>query len=311
MTELLDSQTRLPWHHPAWTWIDTRIATNTLPHALLLQGQAGMGKKHFAQQLVNTVLCDDFQKKNSACGECRACHWSQAGTHPDFYFIFPEEGGRIRIDTIRELIHHLSKTGYVSCRKVVLIHEPESMQAGAANALLKTLEEPLGNFVLFILVSDQAFLLPATLRSRCQVIEFKPAFDQATQRWLSQALHSSDNVSEWLRLKEGAPLAVIDYHQKQLFEKENQWREQFQNLLLQQEAPLKIAKSWSEENSVQLLDFLQRELIERIQENIYSKQARHWFVLLTELQSAKQKILQKANLNIQLMMESLVIGMLG
>lgn len=139
-----------------------------LSHAYLLSGIAGLGKTEFAKQFAQFLLCDT----NNNCGNCRSCKQMQANTHPDFIFIAPEEKNHsIKIDQIRELGEKLSRTAHHSGYQVVVISPADAMPVQAANALLKTLEEPTGKVIIF-LVDNQKSILPATIMSRCQKIFF-------------------------------------------------------------------------------------------------------------------------------------------
>ena len=92
---------RYPWHEKTWLGIDRLIDSGRFPHALLLWGQGGLGKKTFAMQLANNVLCLTHK---TACGNCQGCHWYQQGVHPDFISLEPLKGKKkINVEQIREL----------------------------------------------------------------------------------------------------------------------------------------------------------------------------------------------------------------
>lgn len=127
-----------------------------LSHAYLLSGIPGLGKTDFALAFAQKVLGSDPHQ------------------HPDFIFIQPEEKSHsIKIDQIRALTDVLSRTAHRGSYQVALISPADAMPTGAANALLKTLEEPQGN-VLILLVDNQTHSLPKTILSRCQKIAFYP-----------------------------------------------------------------------------------------------------------------------------------------
>src|SRR6185312_9049826 len=146
-----------------WNYLHQRRQNNSLPHALLLTGLPDL---EFPRLFSKSLLCLKPDLEGKACNNCRTCSLMQAGSHPDFYQIEPEETGKtIRIDQIRELISELNQTAQQGGYKIAIIAPAEAMQMGAANALLKTLEEPAAN-TLIMLVSNQPGLLAATLRSR-------------------------------------------------------------------------------------------------------------------------------------------------
>jgi DNA polymerase-3 subunit delta' len=177
-----------PWHAEAWRTLLLRLDSGRLPHALLIVGAAGLGKRDFAARLEARLLCQQ-PAEGEACGRCRACTLLAAGTHPDRIRVTLETNreGKLRseivIDQIRALNERLAMTSQFGGRQVALVDPADAMNVAAANALLKTLEEPSPDSVL-VLVANQPSRLPATVRSRCQRIElFVPPREQALA-WL-------------------------------------------------------------------------------------------------------------------------------
>lgn len=156
---------------------------NRLPHALLFLGPNNIGKKEAARAFANTVLCSQSDNKGNPCQTCHACRLIQANSHPDLILIEPEEGARnIKIDQIRQVVDFVNESAMQGGYRVIIIHPANAMNTNAANALLKTLEEPSQN-TLFILITHQKSDLPATITSRCQRIVFSGAdnpLDDAT-----------------------------------------------------------------------------------------------------------------------------------
>lgn len=145
---------------------------NRLSHAYLLSGIAGLGKTAFATEFATFLLCENNNKTSSACQQCRSCGWMQSQTHPDFILITPpEKSHAIKIDQIREMNEKISQTAHSGGYQVVVISPADNMPMGSANALLKTLEEPTGNVIIF-LIDNQEHVLPATIQSRCQTLFF-------------------------------------------------------------------------------------------------------------------------------------------
>ena len=127
-----------PWQQRRWQQLRQQVAQNRLPHAILITGQAGVGKYHFANSFARFLLCQ--QRTTDACGYCQSCHWFNAATHPDLIRIQPEEEGKaIKIAQIRQLVHDLSHTASQIGYQVVILHPAEAMNKAAANALLKIL----------------------------------------------------------------------------------------------------------------------------------------------------------------------------
>lgn len=197
----------LPWHDAQWHHVQRLDEKQRLPHALLLTGANGVGKERFAERFAQWLLCQQSVVRLDACGECVTCRLYEAGTHPDLRRVSPEESGKaIRIDAIRDLIDYLALKSQYGGYKVAIITPADRLNSAAANALLKTLEEPTAQ-TLVILVTARPSYLPATVRSRCQTITFgRPPRNQALE-WLRECGVESPEVV--LDACAGAPLAAL------------------------------------------------------------------------------------------------------
>lgn len=180
-----------PWHQEAWDRLRSRRERGSMPHALLLAGPAGLGKRVFLDRLVRGLLCQK-PVDGDACGQCRACKLLDAGTHPDRVDVSFElnTSGKLRkeivVGQMRNLSARLAMSSQFGGWQFASIDPADAMNAAAANALLKTLEEP-ASASLIVLVADAPWRLTATIRSRCQRIDFRlPPAEQALQ-WLEQA----------------------------------------------------------------------------------------------------------------------------
>ncbi len=161
-------------HEHAKTLLRSAILQNRLAHAYLFHGDDRIGKRLLALRLAQALLCETVSdaQQTDACGVCRACHQVDTRTHPDFLVIEPDQemaNPQIKIELIRDIEHQMIYRPLIGNRKICLIDDADRMTIGAANALLKTLEEP-PNHSLFILVSSRPYALPATIRSRCQAL---------------------------------------------------------------------------------------------------------------------------------------------
>lgn len=177
-----------PWHDDVWARLQARRLRDALPHALLLAGPAGLGKRAFLERFVRGLLCEQ-PAEGEACGHCRSCLLLGAGTHPDrvtLSFGLRKDGvqrSEIVVDQIRELSSRLATSSQFGGWQVASIDPADAMNAAAANALLKTLEEPARQTML-ILVADAPWRLPQTIRSRCQRIEFVLPPREQSLAWL-------------------------------------------------------------------------------------------------------------------------------
>ena len=144
-----------------------------LPHALLFIGPEGIGKAKLAKYLAGAILC---LGDHPPCGACGPCKLLAEDKHPDFLPLVPDNN-RIKIDAIRELSQNFSFAPLMGTRRVVFVAEAHLMNSAAANALLKTLEEPPPD-TFFLLVTHAAGWIPRTILSRCQKIRLKPLGDE-------------------------------------------------------------------------------------------------------------------------------------
>lgn len=201
-----------PWHKE----LMEKLLRNReiLPHALILKGRDGTGKLDFANRLAQSLLCESPHENGEACDACQACSWFANGLHPDFRKIEPEieasesgkKSSRITIDPIRSLSAFTSVTTHRNGYRIILIHPADAMNLPAANALLKTLEEPPGK-TLFILVTSRPNQLLPTVVSRCHALAMpfpKPAEGEA---WLRE--NGITNPASFLAEAGHAPLAAF------------------------------------------------------------------------------------------------------
>ncbi len=199
-----------PWLLPSWQQLSARRRADRLPHALLLAAPAGLGQLEFALALVHSLLCDHNDAEGFACGRCRGCQLLAAGSHPDYRFISLElnDQGKLRreivIEQIRDLCERSARTSHFGGHRLALIDPADKLNRNAANALLKTLEEPDANAV-FVLLSEQPARLPATIRSRCQRIAIPlPSHEQALD-WLTAEGVPAAAAAAALVLADGNP----------------------------------------------------------------------------------------------------------
>jgi len=196
-----------------------------LPDALLIHGQAGIGKQILAETLAQTLLCADPVGPGQPCGRCGGCHLFEVGNHPDYRLLQPEtemeEGARalsmkarkatkpssqIPVNAIRSLTSLVTNVSHSGGAKVVVIAPAEALHRSAGGALLKMLEEP-NKDTYFILVTNEPHRILPTISSRCFKLAVSPPTLSEATAWLKQ--RTSEHVDEALRLSSHAPLAAL------------------------------------------------------------------------------------------------------
>ena len=196
-----------PWLEGPQRQLREAFSGGRPPHALLLLGAEGLGGELLAGWIAARVLC--VGEGSRPCGQCRSCVAISRGGHPDLTWLTPlEDSKQIRIYEVRELIAYLALKSHQGGYKVVIVFPAESLNTSAANALLKTLEEPAPQ-TLLVLVAHRRARLPATIVSRCQRLVISAPTSAAAGEWLRRQMPDSD-APALLRFARGAPLRALD-----------------------------------------------------------------------------------------------------
>jgi DNA polymerase-3 subunit delta' len=229
----------MSWLQGPWERLRGSLSENRLPHALLVTGEQGVGKRFFADQLAALLVCDQPDlAQGRRCGRCKQCELTRADTHPDIRRCAPEKSRMIRIDQIRALSAFAVGSPQVAQRKVALIDRADQLNINSANALLKTLEEPVSDLVLILLQESGRPILP-TIRSRCQVQPIDtPSFDQALG-WLQARLQQMnletppgpDECNRALQLAANAPRLALEYLTGDFITRRNEAFESFRQFM--------------------------------------------------------------------------------
>jgi len=155
-------------HQKQWDFLKRKFEQNQLSHAYLFAGGSQLGKKTFAKEFVKYINCSGDKKP---CQKCVNCQMIEKGSFPDFMSVKAEDDGEVKISKIREVQNFLSYKSYYGSFKTVIIDNAENMNNEAQSCFLKTLEEPKGSTILFLISSKPDMLLP-TISSRCQTVKF-------------------------------------------------------------------------------------------------------------------------------------------
>ena len=200
-----------PWQQRVYAKACTALDSGRMGHALLICGPAHLGKRAVAERLARRSLCRTPDVVGEPCGVCRSCQLLAAGTHPDFNivsFIMNKEGTRERteiiIDQIRALSAKLALTPQYGGAQITIVDPVDALNHAASNALLKTLEEPHPGRYLW-LISTEPARLPATIRSRCQKLEFRLPSHAESLAWLHGQGHGEQATGEALEAARGHP----------------------------------------------------------------------------------------------------------
>jgi DNA polymerase-3 subunit delta' len=252
-----------PWLFHSLDELEQAHAGQRLAHGWLIHGAAGTGKTNLALVFANRLLAGPVPARpETLCAEAflQGMHERHEARnhHPDLHHVFPESGKhRISVEQIRDVCATLALSSYGGSGKVVIIEPAESMTAAAANALLKTLEEPTRNSYL-LLVCHRPGLLPATVRSRCQQLAIRPPTAADLADWSGHRLPGSDAVT--LAAPPLTPLqwlAAIDAGER---DEDEERRLQLIAVLERRGSPLAVADTWSKGDVDHTLAWLVRML---------------------------------------------------
>ena len=205
MTKQTSIATPYPWQQDAWQVFNRQLSKKKLSHALLISGLAGIGKQQLARAAGQLLLCLE-PVQSLACGHCKGCTLFNAETHPDFHVITPETGKQIKVEDIRALQERLNNSAQQGGRKVVVLGPGESLNLNAANAFLKTLEEPPGNTHILMVTNELSRVLP-TISSRCQLIKLPLPNRPQSLDWLTK--FAGDKAKELLDAAAGLPVKAL------------------------------------------------------------------------------------------------------
>ena len=314
-----------PWQDSLWQQMAGRAQH---AHAYLLHGPAGIGKRALAERLMASLLCKQPEGLE-ACGHCKSCSLLAAGSHPDNYILEPEEADKaIKVDQVRDLVSFVVQTAQLGGRKVVLVEPVESMNINAANALLKSLEEPSGNTIL-LLVSHQSSRLLPTIRSRCVQQACPLPSETLSLQWLAKALPdcSTEERVELLTLAAGSPLAAVKLQAQGVREQRATVVEGVKKLLKHQSSATQLAESWNAIPLLLLFDWfcdwsslilryqltqdeagLGLEDMRKVLQYLAQKTPQNNVLNIQDwILAQRQKVLSKANLNRVLLLEALLV----
>lgn len=309
-----------PWNQDIWQQLTLEPERSN--HALLLHGNQGLGKQSLAIALGHFALTDE---------QPQSLTLFEAGSHPDLHVIMPESliqtakdhnakddfslanalianyGERyieahsgkprktITIDQIRRLTTALTTHPHISKHRVILIFAAETMNRNAANALLKSLEEPPAN-TLFLLVTDEISVLPKTIRSRCSLIGFTAPDKSSARAWLElQEKIPVDEINIYLSIANYQPLHAISLFENGYLQDLKTILTDVNHLWMRRVEITQMAKKWNEIGSITSLDILQKLATDLLRFQLQDTPAEVFYpVQKPWIQSSSKKISKSA-----------------
>ncbi len=245
-----------PWLKADWEVHVRRLGEGRMPHALLTAAPAGLGKRLLVEAVVASLLCSERREDGHACGRCRACTWRAAGTHPDLLRVgIEEEATQITVDQIRALGDRLALAPQPGGRQVAVIDPADEMNPNAANALLKTLEEPSPHSVL-VLVANRASRLLPTILSRCQRFMLPMPTRAESLAWLAQRGVEARLAADMLAMARGNPGEAERLAQPEAAALAQATLKEFIAVVEGRRALVEVASEWAKDRPEARLDWL-------------------------------------------------------
>lgn len=220
-------------HEWAVDLLQEHVARENPRHAYLLTGPRGVGRRTLGLRLAQALNCPQQEAPGEPCLHCRTCRQIERMQHTDLAVVQAEEvGGVLKVDQIRDLQRMVSLSAYAAPYRVALLLRFEEANLSAANALLKTLEEPPPRVVIVLTAESAERLLP-TIVSRCEVLRLRPlSLDTVTQGLESRWSLPPDQARLLAHLSGGRPGYALRLHQEpELLEQRNAWLDEQDQLL--------------------------------------------------------------------------------
>lgn len=325
----------LAWHAQAWSQLQAQILSGETAHAYLISGEADSGKRQFATLLAQRILCRT-PLAGAACGHCTACRLNAAGNNPDLHLLIPEDKSKIiKIDQVRELKKYIETSSHAFGKRIVILDAAENLNINAANALLKSLEEPPPDVMILVLSDRPKFVLP-TISSRCAALKLPPPSEEQSLVWLSEQLPGSEREALEFALDyaQGRPFAALGIVGTD--EDKQALNNALLKILQQQELATKVAGRYYKTHAKELLETLAYWLSALAKFHVTGKQQMLKGTLLQEAARALNSSIQDqgqlvrgllnlyqrvcesqsqlaggANPNMQLMLEDLLLQLQG
>ncbi len=303
---------RYPWLVRPRAQVQAAAARDRLPHALLVHAAPGLGGESLALWIAGFALCGT--RAAAPCGQCRACRLMAAGNHPDLLWVTrAEDATQLQIDQIRTLCDVLALKSYRGGYKVAILTPADLLNANAANALLKTLEEPPPQSLL-ILCSARPSRLPATVVSRCQRLTITTPARGPALEWLN----ARDPTQDWSHLLDfaaGAPLRALELHANAFNELDREMTQAVTRLATRQLDIPSTAERWAKDALETRLEWIETWITDSIRDALLQpaglqssggiRKIRGLYGVLDRARGMKLEL--NTSLNVQLAAEDLLL----
>lgn len=276
----------LPWLSSLKHSLSDAVDADRLGHAVLIQVDPGLGGEWLATWLAAQLYCSVTRAK--PCGQCLDCRRVVAGEQPDLMRLHPiEDSKEIRIDQVREMAAELALTSHGRGRKVAIISPAEKLNRNAANALLKTLEEPAGSSLL-MLVTGEPSRLPATVLSRCTRVSVPIPKTEELEAWLKR---QGDRGTDWKAVL-GAigprPLVALQVEADAIADLQRETIRALDQAVAGTLDPVETAESWGKERFALRITCIESWLVSRIREWASGRKAANAEALFAALDEARE-----------------------
>ena len=238
-----------PWLEPLWQTLRRTYQAGRLPHALLIAGESGTGKRWLTDAFIRGVQCRAPSEAGMPCNACPSCKQFvsyqalEGKSHPDIDWLALRRYS-IGIEAVREqVIQRLTLKANYNRMKFVVIEPAERMTPAASNALLKSFEEPPENSIIILISDHPGWLLP-TIRSRCQKFTLPTATVEEGRAWLAEQLSTKQVESTW-RASGGQPLRALQMHQNGQVEVRTKFSKELEEMLSGKRLETAFASSWA------------------------------------------------------------------
>ncbi|HEY1899234.1 MAG TPA: hypothetical protein VGG49_05510 [Steroidobacteraceae bacterium] len=254
------------WLDAAREQLAATVRQQRVPHAVLIQDCPGAGGAQLGLWMATLLLCRAPEGERP-CGSCAGCTGVAGNRHPDFTHVgFLEDSKQIRIEQARELSAHLALASHQGGYKVALIDPADALNWNAANALLKTLEEPPSRTVL-ILVAQQPSRLPATILSRCQRVRIRAPERAPALQWLNRFV-GEGSWDAVLDVIGNAPLLAAELDPRAVLQVRDETLAGLRDLAIRRADAAQLADVWSRSELPLRLACFENWLTERIRRGL-------------------------------------------